>query len=242
MIRQPLGRADTMLPLTTSLKPEVPRLPCPAHAPGYGKGRGAAVPGPRAQLGSKTPPAPPPEPYPADGAFHAVLARLAGGISPIALSLAYIDWASHLAGAPQRQAEIARDGLRSAAQFYETALHYFSSGGKPWSQIKPQPQDRRFANEQWENPPFNLFAQAFLLNEQWWHNATTGVCGVAPANEAVVEFSVRQLLDMLVPSNSVATYPEVLQKAAFRSGGENVVFGWQNLCDDVMRLMSSGRQ
>jgi polyhydroxyalkanoate synthase subunit PhaC len=123
--------------------------------------------------------------------------------------------------------EVSQDALRSARQFFEAALHWFSSKQGPWSLIKPQPQDHRFAGQEWERPPFNLFAQAFLLNEQWWHNATTGLRGVAPRNEAIVEFSVRQVLDMLAPSNFAATNPEVLQKA-FQSGGDNFVFGWQN--------------
>jgi polyhydroxyalkanoate synthase len=175
-----------------------------------------------------------------DRALHALAARLTGGVSPVALSLAYIDWASHLAAAPQRRMEIAKDGMRDAARWFDTALHYFSSGQGPWSLIKPKPQDRRFTAPEWETPPFNLLAQAFLLREQWWHDATTGVRGVAPANEAVVEFSVRQVLDMLAPSNFAATNPEVLQKA-FQSGGENFVFGWQNWCSDLMRLMSAGK-
>jgi polyhydroxyalkanoate synthase len=166
-----------------------------------------------------------------------MLARLTGGISPVALSLAYMDWASHLAAAPQRQMEIAREGMLSAARIFEAARH---APQQPWSLIKPQPQDRRFAAAEWQSPPFNLLAQAFLLREQWWHQATTGVRGVSPANEAVVEFSVRQVLDMMAPSNFAATNPEVLQKA-LRSGGENFVFGWQNWCSDMMRLLSPGK-
>jgi polyhydroxyalkanoate synthase subunit PhaC len=164
----------------------------------------------------------PPEALQADRAFHAMLARLTGGISPVALSLACFDWAAHLAAAPERSMQIAQDAAQRARQLSEHALHYFSSGRAPWSLIRPQPQDRRFAAPEWELPPFNMLAQAFLLNQQWWHNATTGVRGVAPQNEAIVEFSVRQMLDMLAPSNLAATNPEVLQKA-FQSGGENFV-------------------
>lgn len=168
--------------------------------------------------------------YQFDREFHAIIARLTGGISPVALSLAFIDWASHLAAAPRQQMEIAQDALRSANEFYQAAFHFLSPGQEPWSLIRPRPQDRRFAAPEWENPPFNLLAQAFLLREQWWHAATTGVRGVAPKNEAVVEFAVRQVLDMLAPSNFAPTNPEVLQKA-FRSGGENFVFRLAELAE-----------
>lgn len=185
-------------------------------------------------------PIPSADSYPVDRALHAMLARLTGGISPIALSLAYLDWASHLVAAPQRQMEIAKDAVRDAGLLLQAAAHAPKPDQDPWSVIKPQAQDRRFARPEWESPPFNLLAQAFLLSEQWWHKATTGVRGVAPANEAVVEFSVRQVLDMLAPSNFVATNPEVLQRA-FRSGGQNFVFGWQNWWSDFPRMRSANK-
>lgn len=188
-----------------------------------------------------TPSAPAPsEPYPVDRAFHAMIARLTGGISPVALSLAYLDWASHLVAAPQRRMEIARDAVRDAGRLLQAATQLASPDHKPWSAIKPKAQDRRFARPEWDNSPFNLVAQAFLLGEQWWHKATTGVRGVSPANEAIVEFSVRQVLDMLAPSNFAATNPEVLQKA-FQSGGQNFVLGWQNWSDDLKQMLSGGK-
>ena len=164
------------------------------------------------------------ETYQADRAFHAMLARFTGGISPAALVLAYMDWLSHLAAAPQRQIEIGQDALIEATRLFDAAQNVRSTGQAPWSLLKPQAQDRRFARPEWEHPPFNLMAQAFLLGQQWWHNATTGVRGVAKQNEAIVEFSVRQMLDVLAPSNFAATNPEVLQKA-FQSGGASFEAG-----------------
>jgi polyhydroxyalkanoate synthase len=185
---------------------------------------------------------PPPEsePYPLDRAFHAMLARFTGGISPLALSLAWLDWGSHLAAAPQRQMEISRTILRDIGRLAEAAAHAASPEQKPWSVIQPQGRDRRFSGPQWETAPFNLLAQGFLLAERWWRDAATGVRGVSHPNEAIVEFSMRQMLDMLAPSNFAATNPKVLEKA-FQSGGENFVFGWQNWCSDLMRLLSNSK-
>ena len=154
--------------------------------------------------------------------------------------MAFLDWASHLAAAPQRQLEIARDAIRSASRLSESALQVFKSDCEPWDRIKPEAKDHQFAKPEWETQPFNLMAQAFLLSEQWWKNATTGVRGVTSADEAVVEFSVRQVLDMFAPSNFANTNPEVLQKA-FRSGGENFVFGWRNWCSDLMLLLAEDK-
>jgi polyhydroxyalkanoate synthase subunit PhaC len=228
-------------PLSNLSKADAPRLPCRAHAPGYVDDRSSVIPGgPGVGPVFETRPSPSPEAYRFDRALHATLAALTGGISPVGLSLAYLDWAVHLAASPQRQLTVAKDALQSANKLLETALHDLSTDRVPWSLIKPQPQDRRFAEPEWERPPFNLLALAFLLNERWWHNATTDVRGVAPRNEAIVEFLMRQMLDMVAPSNFAATNPEVLQKA-FRSGGENFVFGWQNWCSDWMRLLSGGK-
>jgi polyhydroxyalkanoate synthase len=227
-------------PVSAVPRADVARLPCRAHTPGYGKELGWLPVEPNFQQEAATPGDQQPEQYQVDRAFHAMLARLTGGISPIALSLAYMDWVTHLAAAPQRQLEITRGAMRGARQFLDVALHCFSPQHGPWSLIKPKPQDRRFAGPEWERPPFNLLAQAFLLKEQWWHEVTTGVRGVAPRNEAIVEFSVRQVLDMMAPSNFAVTNPEVLDKA-FRSGGENFVFGWQNWLSDWMQLVSTGK-
>ena len=180
------------------------------------------------------------EPYLLDRTFHAMLARFTGGISPAALLLAWLDWSVHLTVAPQRRMVIANDIARDMGRLLEAAAHAMSPGQRAWSVIRPEGRDRRFREPQWEAAPFNLFAQAFLLAERWWRSATTGVRGVSRANEAIVEFSVRQMLDMMAPSNFAMTNPEVLEKA-FQSGGENFVFGWQNWCGDLMRMLSGAK-
>ena len=105
---------NSLQPISTAPRADGARLPC---ASGYG-----SLPGePSIEQQAATPGDQQPEPYQADRALHAMLARLTGGISPIALSLAYMDWASHLAAALQRQMEISQDALRSATHFLEAA-------------------------------------------------------------------------------------------------------------------------
>jgi poly[(R)-3-hydroxyalkanoate] polymerase subunit PhaC len=53
----------------------------------------------------------------------------------------------------------------------------------------------------------------------------------------MVEFSTRQLLDMVSPSNFVLTNPEVLQHT-LRGGGKNLLQGWQNFLEDWERAVS----
>jgi polyhydroxyalkanoate synthase len=217
-------------------------LPQPYHALALGHGGDGRVIVPPESYQGLTPEthqSEPAEAYQFDRALHAMVAGLTGGISPVALSLAYIDWAAHLAAAPQRRLALAQDALGSTNEFFELMGHW-RSPGEPWALIKPQPQDHRFSEPEWERAPFNLIAQGFLLNERWWHQATTDLRGVAPRNAAIVEFSVRQVLDMLAPSNFAVTNPEVLDKV-LRSGGENFVFGWQNWFSDWKQLLSAGK-
>jgi len=102
------------------------------------------------------------------------------------------------------------------------------------SSAEPIAQDPRFATETWQKWPFNFAAQAFLLNQQWWHAATTGVNGVSGRHQNTVEFATRQLLDMIAPSNLVLTNPELFWRT-IQSRGLNLVHGFGNLAEDWQR-------
>jgi polyhydroxyalkanoate synthase subunit PhaC len=169
-----------------------------------------------------------------DRSLHARIARFTDGLSPAALALAYLDWAMHLASAPGKRTELAEKAARKSMRLFAYAGRCASSNKQPAPCIEPLPQDHRFTGERWQEFPFNLMYQAFLLNQQWWHTATTGVRGVSPHHENVVEFASRQILDMLSPSNFVLTNPEVLQRTA-QQGGMNLARGFANLIDDWQR-------
>ncbi|MED5595167.1 PHA/PHB synthase family protein [Janthinobacterium sp. P210006] len=167
--------------------------------------------------------------------LNAWLGKFTGGISPAALGNAYADWLSHLALAPSKQQTLLQEAWKKIARWQQYAVQSALPGaGAAPPCIAPLPQDRRFDDPAWQRWPYNLVYQGFLLQQQWWHRATTGVRGVAPHHEDVVTFTVRQWLDMLAPSNFMLTNP-VVQQAALTSGGANLARGMAHMADDWQR-------
>ena len=169
-----------------------------------------------------------------DKSMHAIAARFTAGLSPGALTAAYWDWAAHLATSPGKQMQLVEKAAKKSLRLANYACHCTGLGPAADPCIEPLPQDRRFSGEAWQKWPFNLMYQSFLLNQQWWHNATTGVRGVTKQHENVVEFATRQMLDVFSPSNYLVTNPEVLAATA-RQGGQNLVRGYQNFMEDWER-------
>ncbi len=172
-----------------------------------------------------------------DRSLHATIARYTFGLSPAALAKASFDWATHLAVSPGKRLQLVDKATRKAVRFANYAARSAVEGGKTPRCIEPLPQDRRFDGADWQRPPYNFMAQAFLLQQQWWHNATTGIRGVSKHHEEMVEFVSRQILDMFSPSNFLATNPEVLRQTV-RKGGMNLVNGLRNLVEDWERSIS----
>ncbi len=172
-----------------------------------------------------------------DRSLHAAVARFTAGLSPAALAHAYLHWATHLADAPGKRLQLVDKAARKAVRFANYATRYAMSRGQTECCIEPLPQDKRFAAEDWQRWPYNFIYQNFLLQQQWWHNATTGVRGLSKQHEKMVEFASRQMLDMVSPSNFLATNPQVLRQT-LRSGGGNLLRGWQNFMQDWERAVS----
>jgi polyhydroxyalkanoate synthase len=172
-----------------------------------------------------------------DRSLHAALARFTLGLSPAAISAAYLDWLVHLIAAPGKRLQLADKMARKSMRFAAFAAQQALQPGKAAAVIEPLPQDRRFAADVWQHPPFNLFYQGFLLQQQWWHNATSDIRGVTRHHEDIARFGGRQLLDMFSPSNFLLTNPELLQRT-LQSGGQNLLLGWQHLFEDWERAIS----
>ena len=169
-----------------------------------------------------------------DRVREALTAQATGGLSPASLTMAFMDWSIHLASAPGKCLELTIKASQKAARLgAHIAAAGLDSDEPPC--IEPLPGDYRFTNEGWRKPPYNFWAQAFLLHQQWWHNVTHGVPGVTPHHEDVVSFAARQCLDMFSPSNIPFANPEVVEKT-IATGGQNFVQGFRNWLEDASRV------
>ena len=97
------------------------------------------------------------------------------------------------------------------------------------------PADRRFRDESWsENLAFDVLKQLYLITGQWLVEMTDGLEGIDPDLRKRARFWTQQVVDAASPSNFAATNPEVIQEIV-RSGGANLVRGYQNLVSDLQQ-------
>jgi polyhydroxyalkanoate synthase subunit PhaC len=160
-----------------------------------------------------------------DRAVYAAFARASGGGSPTALGLAWLDWAVHIACSPGKHYALA---ARVLAYWQRLAMgvqsHHHANG------------DPRFDDPGWSRWPFNMLRDGFAQFESFWQQATTGVRGVSPRDEQVMNFVARQCTDTLSPANCWWLNPEVL-RAIGETGGRNFLEGAQNLLKDQEDLL-----
>ncbi len=157
-------------------------------------------------------------PHRLDPAWHATIGQFTGGLSPAALATAYVDWAMHLIGSPDKQADL----MKALLQVPDTT--------DPSS-------DARFAHPAWSVFPYSVLAQNFLALQNWWDMATTGLSGVDPKHEQIVNFSARQWLDMWSPTNFAPTNPQVLERTR-EEMGQNLIRGTRYWIEDFNRLIT----
>ncbi|QRZ15879.1 polyhydroxyalkanoic acid synthase [Paracoccus methylovorus] len=164
---------------------------------------------------------------------EATVAGLGTGISPLALGMALIDWSAHLAAAPGKRMELAGKATQDAADLMARIVA-LTVGPK----TQPTPQDPRFADPAWRNPPFSIWAHGFLLAQQWWQAATSDVPGVDPHHESLLSATAQQWLDMVSPATLPLTNPEVIVRS-IETGGLSHLVGLRNWFEDMAHLAAN---
>lgn len=129
--------------------------------------------------------------------------------------------------------------IEQQAAYWAKALQTFADIQQTLAQGKMDlpagdaPKDRRFANPLWQTHPFfRMVRDQYLANVEAVEETVKGLEGLDPHDRQRIGYFTRQMLDMLAPTNFLATNPDALEKAV-ATEGESLVAGLENLVRDV---------
>ena len=175
-----------------------------------------------------------------DRAARAAVARVTGGVSPHAIAEAWWDWSLHLSRAPGRQLELAELAQKNALKLMAHAARG-GSDETAAAPFEPKDYDHRFTHPAWHKAPFSIWQQNFLATQDWWDHATGGLRGSNPKNADRVGFMLRQMLDVMSPSNFPWLNPEIIQKTV-ETRGQNIASGAAHFATDMVQTMTQSRK
>lgn len=175
-----------------------------------------------------------------DRAGRATLARMTGGISPHSVVEAWTDWALHLSRAPGRQMELLEHAQTSAARLF---THGLSTATRKTStpSFSPKPYDHRFDHASWNTLPFSLWQQGFLAMQDWWDAATDLMPGQSQRDADRTRFQIRQMLDLVSPSNFPWSNPEIIAESK-KTDGRNLIEGAGHFTEDLVQTLTQAHK
>ena len=113
-------------------------------------------------------------------------------------------------------------------QLWKSAHH----SGNEAARAAAVPGDRRFSSAAWrEQPYFAWLRDAYLLYAEYL-TSVAALARLPPEEKRRLEFSVRQFVDAIAPTNFPATNPDVLERAV-ETEGTSVLEGLRNFIGDV---------
>ncbi|WP_420003262.1 class I poly(R)-hydroxyalkanoic acid synthase [Arenibacterium sp. LLYu02] len=98
---------------------------------------------------------------------------------------------------------------------------------------KPAANDRRFANPMWENNPYFKFVRdQYLTNAEAIRTAVEEVEDLDRIDKQRLSYFADQIINMMAPTNFLATNPDALEKAV-ETEGQSLIDGLENLVADL---------
>jgi polyhydroxyalkanoate synthase len=138
------------------------------------------------------------------------------------------------------------EAMTNPAKVLENQIEYWSKSvlhfieaqqalakGKLQAPEDPGPKDRRFKNPLWDTHPyFNFIKQQYLINAAALEEAVAQLDDLDPRDRRRITYFTKQIVDMMSPTNFLATNPDALEKAV-ATEGESLVKGLENLIADL---------
>ena len=153
---------------------------------------------------------------------------------PLNIGDAFLQMTQRMMDDPARLAE-AQVGLWNNYMelWQHTANKMMGQNAEPL--VKPETDDRRFLDSDWEeNPVFDFIKQSYLMTSKWMIDSVRETDGLDDETARKVDFYTRQFVDAMAPTNFAMTNPEVLRETV-DSKGQNLINGLSNLLDDLER-------
>ena len=119
----------------------------------------------------------------------------------------------------------------SLQHFIEAQQVTVSPSGQQASQTEET--DPRFAHPMWQNNPyFNLIKRQYFLNAASLRSAVDEISDLEPIEKQRLEYFSSQIIDLMSPTNFLATNPAALEKAV-ETEGQSLIDGLENLVTDL---------
>ncbi len=133
-------------------------------------------------------------------------------------------------------------------QFWELQVEYWQKNMELWQEstlkfmgedaksiIEPQAGDRRFKAQEWqESALFDFIKQSYLLTCEWMDKSVRSAQDLDDMKKQKLAFSTQLFANALSPTNFAMTNPDVI-KETMKTGGENLIKGFENLIEDLQR-------
>ncbi len=129
--------------------------------------------------------------------------------------------------------------LQHQLQYWSKSVTHFVEAqaalaqGKLQAPKDPGPKDTRFSNPLWDTHPyFNFIKQQYLINAEAVAQAVDDVSDLEPVEKYRLKYFSEQIVNMMAPTNFLATNPDALEKAV-ATDGESLIQGLENLISDL---------
>ncbi|NIZ11416.1 alpha/beta hydrolase [Pseudooceanicola sp. HF7] len=136
--------------------------------------------------------------------------------------------------------------MQNPARIFEHQLEYWGASvqhflkaqsalaeGKIQAPEDDGPEDPRFRNALWKTHPyFNFIKQQYQLNARAITNAVEDSEDLSSVEKTRLRYFSQQIVDMMAPTNFLATNPDALERA-IETDGESLVTGLENLVTDL---------
>lgn len=129
--------------------------------------------------------------------------------------------------------------MEQQLEYWGKSVAHFAAAQQAMSNVKqdsPAPaqvKDRRFSNPMWDtNPYFSFVRQQYQMNAEAITKAVQEVDDLTDNEKQRLTYFSKQIVDMMAPTNFLATNPDALEKAV-ETDGQSLVDGLENLVADL---------